>query len=105
MTYDFLVVDDSLTSAPSSPGRCGSRSSPWAPSTRPPTARRPCAPRAVQRGRGLTDINMPVRGGIELIERIRDDDVTADLPILVISTDGSRERGERLRRARRPRAS
>jgi len=44
----------------------------------------------------LVDINMPIMNGEELIERIRQRPATADLPIIVISTEGSQTRIERL---------
>lgn len=45
----------------------------------------------------LVDINMPVMTGDELIDRIRARPGTAHLPIVVISTESSRERIEALR--------
>lgn len=44
----------------------------------------------------LVDINMPVMNGEELIEAIRARPAIADLPIIVISTEGSQTRIERL---------
>jgi two-component system chemotaxis response regulator CheY len=44
----------------------------------------------------LVDINMPVMNGEELIKRFRSDAATEDLPVIVISTEGSRPRIERL---------
>jgi len=44
----------------------------------------------------LVDINMPVMDGEEMINRLRENPATADLPILVISTEGSETRKERL---------
>ncbi len=44
----------------------------------------------------LVDINMPVMNGEELIECIRQKPAIADLPIVVISTEGSETRIERL---------
>jgi len=44
----------------------------------------------------LVDINMPVMNGEELIEHIRRRPETADLPVIVISTEGSETRIERL---------
>ena len=40
----------------------------------------------------FTDINMPVMGGVEMIERIRDDDALKSVPIVVVSTEGSATR-------------
>ena len=46
----------------------------------------------------LADINMPVMNGEEMIQRIRARPEWDELPILVLSTEGSRTRIERLRR-------
>ena len=40
----------------------------------------------------FVDINMPVMDGEELIERVRRNPVWADLPIVVVSTEGSETR-------------
>ncbi len=40
------------------------------------------------------DINMPVMDGMEMIERVRQDDRWQNLPIVVISTEGSETRIE-----------
>lgn len=40
----------------------------------------------------LVDINMPVMNGEELIERVREDDETRDLAIIVVSTESSETR-------------
>jgi len=37
----------------------------------------------------LVDINMPVMDGVELIDRLRGDARTADLPVIVVSTESS----------------
>ena len=37
----------------------------------------------------LVDLNMPVMTGEEMIERLRADPQTADLPVVVVSTEGS----------------
>ncbi len=37
----------------------------------------------------FTDLNMPVMDGAEMIERMRDDDVMREIPIIVVSTEGS----------------
>jgi len=42
------------------------------------------------------DINMPVMNGEEMIDRIRANSALADLPILVISTEGSETRIQNL---------
>jgi len=45
----------------------------------------------------FADINMPVMTGEEMIDRIRANPMWADLPIVVISTEGSKARIESLR--------
>lgn len=40
----------------------------------------------------FTDINMPVMGGVEMIQRIRNDDALKSVPIVVVSTEGSTTR-------------
>lgn len=45
----------------------------------------------------LVDINMPEMNGEELIERVRANPTTRDLPIVVVSTEGSETRIARLR--------
>jgi two-component system chemotaxis response regulator CheY len=45
----------------------------------------------------LVDINMPVMDGEEMIDRLRQNPVTEDLPIIIISTEGSETRKEVLR--------
>jgi two-component system chemotaxis response regulator CheY len=44
----------------------------------------------------IVDINMPVMTGVEMIERIRANPTFADLPIVVVSTEGSENRIGRL---------
>jgi two-component system chemotaxis response regulator CheY len=44
----------------------------------------------------FADINMPVMNGEEMIDRIRDDPAWKELPIVVISTEGSETRIESL---------
>ena len=44
----------------------------------------------------LVDINMPVMNGEEMIEKLRSNDATAELPIIVVSSEGSRTRIMRL---------
>ena len=46
----------------------------------------------------FADINMPVMNGEEMIDRIRDNPTWADMPIVVVSTEGSKTRIERLER-------
>jgi len=45
----------------------------------------------------IVDINMPVMNGEEMIDHMRDNPATADIPIVVISTEGSEERLHRLK--------
>jgi len=40
----------------------------------------------------LVDINMPVMDGEEMIKRLRQNPATADLPVIVVSTEGSETR-------------
>ncbi len=47
----------------------------------------------------FADINMPIMGGVEMIERIRADQNLNQIPIVVISTDGSDERMSRLQKS------
>jgi two-component system chemotaxis response regulator CheY len=42
----------------------------------------------------LVDINMPVMDGEEMINRLRENPATADLPIIIVSTEGSETRKE-----------
>ena len=44
----------------------------------------------------LVDINMPVMTGEEMIEQMKADPATADIPVIVISTEGSQTRIEKL---------
>jgi two-component system chemotaxis response regulator CheY len=44
----------------------------------------------------LVDINMPVMNGEEMINRLRQNPATADLPVIVVSTEGSETRKELL---------
>jgi two-component system chemotaxis response regulator CheY len=46
----------------------------------------------------LVDINMPVMNGEEMIDNIRNSQTTADLPIIVVSTESNVERVESIRR-------
>jgi two-component system, chemotaxis family, chemotaxis protein CheY len=45
----------------------------------------------------LADINMPVMGGEEMIDRVREISELKDTPIVVISTEGSQTRIDRLK--------
>jgi two-component system chemotaxis response regulator CheY len=42
----------------------------------------------------LADINMPVMDGEEMINRLRQNPATVDLPVIVVSTEGSETRKE-----------
>jgi two-component system chemotaxis response regulator CheY len=44
----------------------------------------------------LVDINMPVMDGEEMINRLRENPETADLPIIIVSTEGCETRKEKL---------
>ena len=44
----------------------------------------------------LVDINMPVMNGEEMVEHMRANPAWADLPVVVVSTEGSQTRIERL---------
>ena len=46
----------------------------------------------------LVDINMPVMNGEEMITKIRENPDTADLAVIVVSTDGSASRIQMLQR-------
>ncbi|MEM9068136.1 MAG: response regulator [Myxococcota bacterium] len=43
----------------------------------------------------ITDINMPIMDGLKLVKRIRSDDVHRDVPIIIITTEGSQEDRQR----------
>jgi two-component system chemotaxis response regulator CheY len=43
----------------------------------------------------ITDINMPIMDGLKLVKRVRMDDRNKDVPIIVITTEGSSEDRER----------
>ncbi|MFO0554206.1 MAG: response regulator [Polyangiaceae bacterium] len=45
----------------------------------------------------LLDINMPGMNGIQALEALRESDATADLPVVVVSTEGSAPRLDRVR--------
>ncbi len=45
----------------------------------------------------IVDINMPVMNGEEMIDRMKENREFADIPIVVISTEGSKSRLERLK--------
>ena len=43
----------------------------------------------------LTDINMPIMDGLKLVKRVRSDPTHKDVPIIVITTEGSSEDRQR----------
>lgn len=43
----------------------------------------------------ITDINMPIMDGLKLVKRIRSDDTHKDVPIIIITTEGSQEDRQR----------
>ena len=45
----------------------------------------------------IVDINMPVMNGEEMIDRMRENSEYNDTPVVVVSTEGSKTRVERLR--------
>lgn len=44
----------------------------------------------------LTDVNMPVMNGEEFVGRLEQDEVLRTIPVLVVSTDGSEHRVQRM---------
>jgi two-component system chemotaxis response regulator CheY len=42
----------------------------------------------------ITDINMPEMNGLELLDRLQADELLREIPVIVISTEGSQERIE-----------
>lgn len=45
----------------------------------------------------FADINMPVMTGIELVERMNQEGIIDSVPVVIVSTEGSRQRIEDLR--------
>lgn len=45
----------------------------------------------------FSDINMPVMGGVEMIQQMKQDDVLKTIPVIVVSTEGSSTRIEQLK--------
>ena len=45
----------------------------------------------------FVDLNMPVMNGEEFVEKLREDERDAKLPVLIISTDATQQRVKRLR--------
>jgi len=48
----------------------------------------------------LVDINMPVMDGEEMINRLRQNPATVDLPVIIVSTEGNETRKEALMQKR-----
>ena len=44
----------------------------------------------------MVDINMPTMNGIQLLKRIKDNDRLKDIPIVIASTEGSKQRIEQI---------
>jgi len=44
----------------------------------------------------LVDINMPVMGGMEMVERMDSDNLLSTVPVVIVSTEGSQRRMEEL---------
>jgi len=47
----------------------------------------------------LADINMPVMNGMELVGEMKGDPSLSDIPVIIVSTEGSRTRIEDLKRS------
>lgn len=45
----------------------------------------------------FSDINMPIMGGVEMIQQLQQDDVLKTIPVIVVSTEGSKTRIEQLK--------
>lgn len=45
----------------------------------------------------FSDINMPVMNGVEMIERMHEDERLSGIPVIVVSTEGSSTRREQLK--------
>jgi two-component system chemotaxis response regulator CheY len=45
----------------------------------------------------FADINMPEMNGIELVERMNDEGMIDTIPVVIVSTEGSKQRIEELR--------
>lgn len=44
----------------------------------------------------ITDVNMPVMNGEEFLRQMEEDEMLRNIPVLVVSTDGSERRVERM---------
>jgi two-component system chemotaxis response regulator CheY len=40
----------------------------------------------------ISDINMPEMGGLELLQALSQDELYRNIPVIIVSTEGSRER-------------
>lgn len=45
----------------------------------------------------FADINMPVMGGVEMIDKMNEDGILKSVPVVIISTEGSKTRIEQLK--------
>jgi len=45
----------------------------------------------------FTDINMPVMGGVEMLETMKQDSALANIPVVIVSTEGSATRVDQLK--------
>jgi len=45
----------------------------------------------------FADINMPIMGGIEMVEKMADNGLMKTIPVIIISTEGSKSRIEKLK--------
>ena len=45
----------------------------------------------------FSDINMPIMGGVEMIEKLSEDGLLKTIPVIVVSTEGNRTRIEQLK--------
>lgn len=45
----------------------------------------------------LSDINMPIMSGIEMVEAMQQDDLLKTIPVIIITTEGSKTRIEQLK--------
>lgn len=44
----------------------------------------------------LTDINMPVMDGVTMLKKMHEDKILSEIPVVVVSTEGSIERRDKL---------
>ena len=45
----------------------------------------------------FADINMPIMGGLEMVEKMNEDGLLREIPVIVVSTEGSKTRIEQLK--------